>query len=464
VLYTLLLSHNMPLEPTLAKFTLPLLAALALYSTFYQSTLNDFIPYLRTLQASASPYLPDSSLPLRAHWTGILVLDRLAVQFIAFFWPVLSGEHPAFSLQAVHFLGQGYAIWTLLLVEAFRVGNTWRAVSFITVWGLLMENGLMAGALPVFCVVHLWTSPTVQLKVLGKEKGGEKATGTDTASLTAGATTNATALLVHPSELALLPYSIALTAGLPTLFVLISPTGSTTQQFYLVLRQLHPLLLAIVHPILSIATSAVAPIFASASSTATPHYDSPTQRNRAVLRSLNSVYTFATITAMVTQSGVVALILASQTTRRVFAPGYLAYFAPSSVFEPPRLQAFDFSSPSSSATATYASTPISSWATGAHQFLQYDELFSMAAILVWATALNRAGVVRPGDKDQSGIRSWLALLGISGARARTLLWCVVGGPAAAAIQLVRERDEWWLSGEREEGAGIEGSEKNGKVA
>lgn len=119
----------MSLNLTLAKLTLPLLAALALYSTFYQSTLNGFIPYLRALQSSRSPYLPDSTFPLRAHWTGIPVLDRLAVQFIAFFWPVLDGANPSFSLQAVHFLGQGYAIWTLLVVEAFRVGNTWRAVS-----------------------------------------------------------------------------------------------------------------------------------------------------------------------------------------------------------------------------------------------------------------------------------------------------------------------------------------------
>jgi len=152
-------------------------------------------------------------------------------------------------------------------------------------------------------------------------------------------------------------------------------------------------------------------------------------------------------------------MLASQTTRRVFAPGYLAYFSPSSVFAPPRLELFDLKSAPAS---TYASVPISSWAAGAHQFLQYDELFSLAAILVWATVLNRAGVVRPEDKDQSGIRSWLALLGVSEARWQTLLWCVVGGPAAAAIQLVRERDEWWLSGEREEVKHGEG--KEGKVA
>lgn len=79
----------------------------------------------------------------------------------------------------------------------------------------------------------------------------------------------------------------------------------------------------------------------------------------------------------------------------------------------------------------------------------------MAAILVWATALNRAGVLRPGEK--SGRWSWLAMLGFSGARWRTLLWCVAGGPAAAAVALVRERDEWWLAGDRDEG-------KEGKVA
>jgi len=111
-----------------AKLTLPILSILAITGTFILSYNNGFLAQLQSYQAAPSPNLPDSTYPLRNHWIGISPIDKLCVQFIAFFWPVLNGENPSLSLQGVHFLGQGYAIWTLVLVEGWREGSRGRWV------------------------------------------------------------------------------------------------------------------------------------------------------------------------------------------------------------------------------------------------------------------------------------------------------------------------------------------------
>lgn len=112
-----------------AKITLPLLAVIGVLGTFKLAKDNGFIDLLNASLASARPTLPDSILPLRTRWTGIAAIDKQAATFVSFFWACLDGKTPALSLQAVHFMGQGTALWVLLLVESFRVGNAWRLVS-----------------------------------------------------------------------------------------------------------------------------------------------------------------------------------------------------------------------------------------------------------------------------------------------------------------------------------------------
>jgi len=119
------MSHDL----ALAKLTLPILTIFAVTGTFILSYNNGFLAQLQSYQAAPSPNLPDSHFALKNHWTGIGPIDKLCVQFIAFFWPVLNGLNPSLSLQGVHFLGQGYAIWTLVLVEGFREGNKGKLVA-----------------------------------------------------------------------------------------------------------------------------------------------------------------------------------------------------------------------------------------------------------------------------------------------------------------------------------------------
>lgn len=122
--------------PHLATRILPALAALSTL-TFLLSQTNGFLPQLLSLESSSHPFLPSSPnssptnaiLSLKNHWTGIKPIDKLCVQFIAFFWPVINGENVALTVQGVHFLGQGYVVWMLLLVEGWRAGNRGKLVS-----------------------------------------------------------------------------------------------------------------------------------------------------------------------------------------------------------------------------------------------------------------------------------------------------------------------------------------------
>lgn len=49
--------------------------------------------------------------------------------FVAFFWPCVDGNHPGLSLASFVFAGQMVAGWGLVMMEAYRVGNSGRAIS-----------------------------------------------------------------------------------------------------------------------------------------------------------------------------------------------------------------------------------------------------------------------------------------------------------------------------------------------
>lgn len=272
----------------------------------------------------------------------------------------------------------------------------------------------MALTLPLYCLLHLLTSPTV---VPPPVNAPPRPLGS--------------ALLVHPSELALLPYSIALGAGLPTLGVLLSPAGSSTQQTFLVLRQIHPVFTTLMQFTMSLT---LGKLFPNSSIGNQASFGTPHQRNRFVLRALQKVYSFATTIAVVSHVSVVSMIVASQMTTSVLNTGYCAYFTPNAVFQPP-----------TKLLHTDSYRPVT-FAAGAHIFLQYDEIISTAAIIVWAMAVNRQGTLstRGGLAKEGGWKGYLAV------RWRMMGWLAVGGPAAVAIKLVEERDNWLLVEERDE--------------
>ena len=77
----------------------------------------------------SNPTLPGTNIPMRENWTGIAQVDETFRLFLAIFWPIFNGGLPELSLMSFHFYGQMITVWMLILVEGFRVANTWRLIS-----------------------------------------------------------------------------------------------------------------------------------------------------------------------------------------------------------------------------------------------------------------------------------------------------------------------------------------------
>jgi len=258
--------------------------------------------------------------------------------------------------------------------------------------GLLIENVAAAIIIPLWCTIHLFTSPI---------------------ALAPGSSSRAqakTSLLVHPTELKVLPWSLLIGAGIPTALMVFSSAATVeplykSQQFWIVARFAHPLLTSATHLIISMFCHSSDASFMSAE-----------QRNKGVLRALEHVYSIATYVAVVPHVAVFSIALLSQLAPAVFANGYQSLFSPTRIFWPVSLW-------------TGVNPSKISIGSGSLMFLQWDEIVSCAAILIWAFALNRQALSREPQGSTS--------LGIV---VRTCILTLVGGPAAAAISLIRERD------------------------
>lgn len=162
-----------------------------------------------------------------------------------------------------------------------------------------------------------------------------------------------TSLLIHPTELQILPWSVAIGHFVPIAFSFYFPTESSqsiykSQQFWLVARLFHPIFTSITHLLLS--------IFWSRGS----EYTNKAQRNREVLRHLQSVYMFAMSLAALLHIGTLTLAVTSLMSTSIFTPAYKAAFDPMTVFRP----AYFWESG--------AKTQVVNLATGALYVLQWD--------------------------------------------------------------------------------------------
>lgn len=262
----------------------------------------------------------------------------------------------------------------------------------VTLWGLGAEFLGAAIVFPFYGFIHLLTSPTAQAP-----------------STTNRAMRKAT-LLIHPTELRVLPWSVAIGLGVPVFLAFYLPVAATGQfwesaQFWILARVFHPLWTAIVHLFLSMASRANGTAFVSA-----------TQRNRDVLRALHGVYTFATCIAVVTHVATVTLSATSYIFPSIFSLEYQAAFHPVTLYRP----VYVWQKPTAQ---------VASGGAGAFDFLQWDAFGIVVGTLIWAIALNRQALSR-----ETQASSFLSLV------LKTVLLTVVGGPVTAAISLIRERD------------------------
>ena len=250
----------------------------------------------------------------------------------------------------------------------------------------------MAIALPAWCLVYLMTSTTVlhSDSVLRRQ----------------------TVLLVHPVELRIMPWAVLAGCGIPSIMAFNTIASAAkpfylSQQFWALARMLHPLFTAIVQLAFSIMAGG------------TRQFASVRERNYAVLKNLRRVYTAATMAAVVFHISTLTLSLSSQLVPLMFNELYRTLLGPREIFEPPPFW-----------TEVKDAKSI---VEGVHAFLQWDELVSCSSILIWAFVVNRNAL--RGESDSAGLFSTLTSV---------FLWLAVGGPAAAAIKLIQQRDEYVL--------------------
>ncbi|KAI9716734.1 MAG: hypothetical protein M1828_007540 [Chrysothrix sp. TS-e1954] len=379
-------------------------ALLALTILGYLSTLNfasDNGTASKLLATSQASYLPASSISLSPPKTGIAILDDTYFPAaISFSYSALSGELPQLSLLSLYFYGQGIAIWMLMLLEGFRVGNAWRLVSFVTVFGFAFENLGMGLTVPLFFLLHLATSP------ISRAPSGESAV--EVARFK-------TSLLVHPTELAVLPLSVGVGCGIPTVLALTLPAEPQvafwkSSQFWMVVRMFHPALTAVVHLLMSMLSRA----------TVNPanKLGTPDERNKIVASGLRQVYRIITAVAMVSHVAVLTLLAAAEFAPSLFSAHALGFLTVPEVFGPLpfwregiRRRPFTL-------------------AEGGLWFIQWEAFVSGVAVLIWALALNRDALWSRG-----GVLSYVVTVG------KSALVTLVAGPSVAAVELLRERDE-----------------------
>ncbi|EME50416.1 hypothetical protein DOTSEDRAFT_69071 [Dothistroma septosporum NZE10] len=160
--------------------------------------------------------LPNTSISIRLPETGIAAIDNYLAFMVSFFWATLDPRNVRAHLQGHPLLGTLSSIWLLMLIETHRGGRGAGFVAatyFLEVMGELLGIGLFTG---IWCIVHLLSTSNPYTT---------KSTSHGKTSLTA------------------LGYSILLGHIIPTLGMIhFQPHGQglQSQQLWTILRLFHP--------------------------------------------------------------------------------------------------------------------------------------------------------------------------------------------------------------------------------
>lgn len=248
-----------------------------------------------------------------------------------------------------------------------------------------------AVTLPAWFILHLLTSPTV--------------------SQSSSAAVRQTSLLVHPTELKVLPWSVFGGAIVPALLASVLPMDAdrpfyATAQFWVILRQFHPILTAALQIGLS--------MFANVNA---PQYSSSIERNRAVSKALTRTYTLIKYGCIAVHCSTGILMLGSAVFPELFSQEAVQYLEPVQIWTPPRFWSDKI-------------VLVETAAQGLATFLKWDSPVTFFSTLLWAFAINRDALWT--RSEASGIVSTIFQM---------FLMTAVGGPIAAAVTLLQERDE-----------------------
>ncbi|KAK5636675.1 hypothetical protein RRF57_012387 [Xylaria bambusicola] len=357
-----------------------------------------------SLKGAPSPFL--------ATYTGIAAIDYQLSGMIGFFSAIIDGNVPwDVTMFYVWGMAQFAAAWTILVLEAKRVGNRGRLVSAIGTVGIIFQNVTWTFTIPLYLALHLLTSPTAKLK--NGDGAGARRT-----------------LFVYLWDLALLPMAVTLTFIVPAIFMsmprLFSQTAATHYK-WIAIWQPFP-----AFTILGLGMLHYACYYALGSLSPVNEENEPTTHGHGYMVAVRGVYEFALALCGTSHLPIVLLTVMPEAGRKFLSHAF-PYYAPvfrslsfSKTFIPYPWYAAPTVDP-----ATYKSGDL---AILAQNFLHYDFYVGTLPMLLWAMYLHQRTVKNPS----------------LGAMLRKMaFWFVIGGPAAAAIILNWDRDAVTEEGEGE---------------
>lgn len=401
------------------KFALAaLLVGLSVFgfrTTIGPMTTNGLGKLLADVTAGSTELL-GAPTPFKREYTGIRGLDRQLSVLVGFFSALIDDRGAGWDTTAFFIWGiaQFAAGWTLLVLEGRRSGNRGRLVSWVGTVGLIFQNMTWTFTVPLYLVLHLFTSPISKLG--GKDR---KAVG-DAARQS---------LFVYLWDLALIPMSVTLGLIVPTVVMsmpsLLNQTPATHYN-WIAYWQAFPLWTVLIQDILHNAC-----YYLLGSLSPRDSEGKPTTPGNGFMVAIAGVYQYALTISVVSHVPILLVSILPDSLRSTLASAFPKY-APllSQITFARTFIPYPLSAPPTINPAAYGPGELAPLAVN---FLQYDLYTGNSALLLWAIYLHAT---------TAGRSLWQTLR-------TTLFWMTVGGPSGAAVALLWDRDEIVKEGEND---------------
>lgn len=116
------MSVGAKMHPTLTvRMSLACLSLIAVYTKYYLSICNGFIPMLAILKAQNM--LPGGEGQLRTRYTMCDPVDNFLAACTLFFWPALNGSSSPLSIYGLAFAGAMVPAWIIVAGQTRRSKN-----------------------------------------------------------------------------------------------------------------------------------------------------------------------------------------------------------------------------------------------------------------------------------------------------------------------------------------------------
>ncbi|KAI1324848.1 hypothetical protein F5Y16DRAFT_379733 [Xylariaceae sp. FL0255] len=402
----------------------PLFAGTALFGfnatvlTLVNNGLGDAIGAVKEHRAAS---LTGAPAPFEHSYSEISALDGLVAGMVLYFSALVDAAPSAnVLLFYVWGMAQFCAAWTVLVLEGRRNGNKGRAVAWVSVMGVMFQNLSWTFTAPLYLALHLLTSPVASLKKSDDAAAKRKA------------------LLVRENwDLTVLPLSVVLAFVVPAVLMSFPEFfGHDAKTHYLWLAFWQPFPLWNVWLIFAF-TAVSKALFGNETVAKNESERFSVAAAKQYLASVHGVYVFALLLCVATHVPILVLTLLPLESR-----ASLLSSLPRSLTKLVNLSSILDANVSFVNTFVpfpwYAAPVIggTNYAPGdlaplAVHFIHYDFYCGTIPFLVWAMYLHQRMV----NND-----TLISLLG------KTVVWTVVGGPAAAATVLLWERDGVVLEG------------------